>query len=119
MESEADYCPVPRGERPQDCPIPGDRRINDRWREEITRRVTDMEDRIEENTNLTKTIAGNTAEIVEFFQAGKGFFTIVRVVGTIAKWITAVAAAGLIMWAAARFGLQNLLQNGRHGGGGD
>lgn len=60
---------------------------------------------LEENTTATNTIAVNTAAIVEFFEAGKGFFRVAGFIGKAAKWITTVAAAGIIVWAAIKLGL--------------
>ena len=55
----------------------------------------------------------NTDEIVEFFEAGKGFFSVVRVVGTVAKWVTTVAAALVVMWALAKYGVSSAIEDMR------
>jgi len=48
-------------------------------------------------------------EIVQFFEAGKGFFTVVRTVGSAAKWVAIVAAACGIAWGVLKFGVGQLM----------
>lgn len=91
--------------------IQGERRRDDaRWFE-ITQDIGVMKDQHKElrravdmNTEITTTIKENTEEIIDFFKAGKGFFKTMGYLGKIAKWITAVAAAVGVVWAAVHFG---------------
>ena len=98
---------------PEDCPIINreTRRHDDPWRADITQRMDFMtlqhgqlKKAVEDNTVITKEIQVNTKDIVEFFEAGKGFFTMASYVGVVAKWITAVGAAIVVVWAAAKWG---------------
>ena len=88
-----------------------ERRINDPWRAMVTARIEALEHRIAENTTLTEAVKENTDEIVKFFQNGKGFFRVVRGVGTVAKWITTVSAGVLILWALAKLGVSQALED--------
>ena len=99
-------CPV--GD-PADCPIPRERRVDDPWRNSVTERMDAFERRLAENTTLTQAIKANTDEIVEFFLAGKGFFTVVRSVGTVAKWIATIAAGLGIAYGVVKFGIGQIL----------
>lgn len=82
----------------------------------LTARMDSLDKRIEENTAITQhnstvieAIKTNTDEIVEFFQAGKGFFTVVRAVGSVARWVAIIAAASGIAYGIVKFGLGQLL----------
>ena len=86
-----------------------DRRGDDRWRAEVRRQIEDMNVRLDENTSITHAIKQNTDEIVEFFQAGKGFFAVVRAVGGVARWVAIIAAASGIAWGIAKFGIGQVL----------
>lgn len=95
---------------PENCPVP-ERRHDDRWRHEVRERIAVIEQTLAANTEATvlnaETVARidkATAEIVEFFEAGKGFFSVVRVVGVAAKWVTTVAAAVALAWVLFRGG---------------
>jgi len=88
---------------------PKDRRADDSWRALVTERIDSLEKQIAANTTLTEAIKSNTDEIVEFFQAGKGFFTVVRAVGSVARWIAIIAAAAGIAYGIVKFGLGQLL----------
>lgn len=68
-------------------------------------RVDELEEQLVRNSDMTQAnsvmiekIQKNTDEIVEFFTAGKGFFTVAKYVGVIAKWVTTIAAAGALLW---------------------
>ena len=98
---------------PEDCPIieRETRRHDDPWRADITQQMqamsqqhTQLKKAVEDNTSITKEIQANTKDIVEFFEAGKGFFTMASYVGMLAKWVTAVAAAIVAVWAAVKWG---------------
>lgn len=95
-----------------------DRRSNDIWRSEVTERMDTFDRRLAENTEktdagllLTKEIKANTDDIVAFFEAGKGFFQVVRIVGTIAKWVTTVAAAAVVIWALTKYGISSAIED--------
>lgn len=74
---------------------------------EMDRRLQIFEANLAENTKVTQsnqdsiqrlevsvsTVAKNTEDIVEFFQAGKGAFKFLGWIGTLAKWIGYIAAA--------------------------
>lgn len=82
----------------------------------LSARMDSLERQIVENTAITQhnstvieAIKANTDEIVEFFQAGKGFFTVVRAVGSVARWIAIIAAAAGIAYGIVKFGLGQLL----------
>lgn len=94
---------------PENCPI--DRRRDDPWRHTVTERMDAFDRRLAENTSLTAAIKANTDEIVAFFQAGKGFFTIVRGVGAIARWLAIIAAACGIAYGIVKFGIGQILSD--------
>lgn len=78
--------------------------------------------RLAENTALTAAIKTNTDEIVAFFEAGKGFFQVVRGVGIVAKWVTTIGAAIVVFWFVFKYGVTEIIdgiKNGKGGGGGD
>lgn len=98
---------------PDSCPI--ERRKDDPWRHSVTERIDAIDSQI-------AVIRKNTEEIVEFFEAGKGFFSVVRGVGVIAKWVTTIAAAVVVFWFVFRHGVTDIvetLRNGNGRGGGD
>ena len=76
---------------------PIDRRKTDPWREDITERMY----RVEELAEHTKK---DTGEIIEFFEAAKGAFTVLGWLGKVAKWVTAISAAAAIIWALVKTG---------------
>lgn len=100
--------PCPAGD-PAHCPVPHDRRADDGWRHEVTARMDNFERRLAENTAVTHAIKSNTDEIIEFFQAGKGFFVVVRSVGALARWVAIIAAAAGIAYAVVKFGIGQIL----------
>lgn len=72
---------------------------------EVKRRLAQVEEDLERNTRLTAEVKKNTDEIVAFFEAGKGFFAVVRWTGVAAKWITTIAAAAALAWAVVKYGI--------------
>lgn len=91
---------------------PIERRKNDPWRADITQRMQAMESGHQEmkvtlnkNTEMTADVHAKTSEIVEFFGAAKGAFTVLGWLGKIAKWVTAIAAAAGVVWALLKTGL--------------
>ncbi len=100
--------PCPVGD-PADCPIPHERRADDHWRRQVTDRMDAFEARLAENTSVTHAIKTNTDEIIEFFQAGKGFFVVVRSVGALARWVAIIAAAAGIAYGVVKFGIGQIL----------
>lgn len=100
---------------PENCPI--ERRQEDPWRHAVTDRMDAFDRRLAENTALTEAIKANTDDIVSFFEAGKGFFRVVRFVGTTAKWVTTVAAAFVVLWFMFKTGVSDAL-SGLKGGSG-
>ena len=53
---------------------------------------------LEANTAITEKVSKNTDDIVAFFEAGRGTFKVLKVVGVMAKWLTTVAAAMALLW---------------------
>lgn len=87
------------------------RRADDPWRADITQSIDLLKSQhgeiraaVDENTAVTNEIKTNTEELIEFFKAGKGFFTTVGYVAKFAKWLTAIAAAVGAVWAAMHLG---------------
>lgn len=74
------------------------------WRELTTARLDSLETAVTKNTGITAEIKKNTDDIVEFFEAGKGFFKVASYIGKIAKWVAAVAAAIGAIYAAMHIG---------------
>lgn len=110
-------CPVGS---PDNCPL--ERREDDPWRHAVTVRMDGFDGRLAENTALTHAIKKNTDEIVAFFEAGKGFFQVVRGVGIFAKWVTTIGAAIVIFWLVFKYGVTEIIENvkaGRNIGGGE
>jgi hypothetical protein len=79
--------------------------MDDKWRTDIAKRIQEMEAQhtglkraIDDNTAMTVDIKKNTDDIVEFFLAAQGTFKALRVIGSIAKWFTAIAGAVAIVF---------------------
>lgn len=85
-----------------------ERRVNDPC-QQVSARIDALEHRIAENTELTHAIKANTEQIVLFFEAGKGFFQVVRGVGNAARVVAYIATALGITWAVAKFGIGEIL----------
>lgn len=114
---DAQDCPVGS---PDNCPL--ERRKDDPWRHQVTERMDGFDKRLAENTTLTAAIKSNTDEIVRFFEAGKGFFSVVRGVGIFAKWVTTIGAAIVIFWLVFKYGVTEIIEsvkNGKDHGGSD
>lgn len=79
-----------------------ERRSYDPWRAQVTERLDSFDDQI-------KAIKANTDDIVEFFEAGRGFFVVVRSVGAFAKWLAAIAAGLGIAYAVLKFGIGQVI----------
>lgn len=105
-------CPVGS---PDNCPL--ERRRDDPWRHSVTERMDGFDRRLAENTVLTAAIKTNTDDIVAFFEAGRGFFQVVRIVGTVAKWVTTVAAAFVVFWFIFKHGVADVISAIREGNG--
>lgn len=71
----------------------------------LERRLEAVEAGLEANTKLTNVVKANTDAIVEFFEAGRGLFVVVRWTGLLAKWVTTIAAAMALAWGMFKFGL--------------
>lgn len=89
-----------------------ERRKNDPWRADITQRMqllenghVDLKAALHDNNQMTSQVKANTDEIVEFFGAAKGAFTVLSWLGKVAKWVTAIAAAAGVVWALVKTGL--------------
>lgn len=88
-----------------------ERRADDpRWAEMATRMDT-MESQLAANTMLTESVKADTAELVEFFNAAQGFLRFSRVLGSAAKWLAQIAAAGVILWAIFRYGVGEAIRD--------
>jgi len=57
---------------------------------------------LEKNTVLTAQVKQNTDDIVDFFTSAKGTLRALGALGTIAKWLTSVAAAFALIWLAIK-----------------
>jgi len=68
-----------------------DRRAHDRL-DEMDRRLTKFEANLRINTELTRTIAANTTELVDLVKGAKGLRKFVI-------WVTPIVAAVLALWA--------------------
>lgn len=73
------------------------RRADDEWRQWATSHITQLDTKVD-------TLVKNTGDIIDFFNAGKGFFVIVRWVGTLAKYLTYIGAVLGALWAFVKFG---------------
>lgn len=100
---------------PENCPI--ERRRDDPWRHSVTERMDGFDRRLAENTALTAAVKTNTDDIVAFFEAGRGFFQVVRVVGTVAKWVTTVSAAIVVFWFVFKMGVSDIIAGIKDGNG--
>ncbi len=83
--------------------------MDDKWRSNMSDRMDDMETlqtelktAIDENTAMTTQVRDNTEEMVELFKTMKGGLKILAALGTVAKWISAVSAAGAVVWLATK-----------------
>lgn len=72
-------------------------------------RIEALSERMAELETNVKAIKANTDDIVAFFEAGRGFFVVVRWTGTLAKWIAYIAAAVGIAWAITKFGVAQII----------
>lgn len=71
------------------------------------KRMSSIESALTENTEATKRIEANTADLLDFFAAAKGAFKVLGWIGKLAKPISYVAAAGAAVigfWAAIKGG---------------
>lgn len=91
--------------------IEGERRRDDKRWYEITQDISQLKAQhgeirlaVDQNTQITNEIKTNTEEIIEFFKAGKGFFTSIGYIAKFAKWLTAIAAAVGVAWTAFHIG---------------
>lgn len=109
-----DFADCPAGS-PDNCPL--ERREDDPWRHSVTERMDGFDRRLAENTALTAAIKTNTDEIVAFFEAGKGFFQVVRGVGIVAKWVTTIGGAVVILWLMFKYGVTEILDSVKNGMG--
>ena len=95
---------------PANCPISERRSDDPRWRD-MGERMDGFDNALFANTLLTREIKANTDEIVAFFVAGKGFFRVVKFIGSMAKWVTMIAAAAVTVWALFRYGVAEAMKN--------
>ena len=100
-------CPI---NNPIDCPIFERRADDPRWKN-FGERMDGFESALLANTDLTREIKSNTDEIVAFFVVGKGFFRVVRFIGSMAKWVTMIAAAAVTVWALFRYGVAEAMKD--------
>lgn len=63
-------------------------------------RVDKLARDLQTNTEATKRVEENTAELVDAFKAVRGGMRVLGWLGTAAKWLTSIAAAGAVVWAA-------------------
>lgn len=69
----------------------------------LSDRVDSLETNLQENTDATKRIEANTAELVEFFTGLRGAFKVLQWIGALAKPLGYIAAlvAGVVGAIAA------------------
>ena len=70
--------------------------------DELRDRVGRLEKGLAENTASTARVEKNTAEIVLMFEAAKGGFKVLGVIGSIIKWGAAVGASLAGLWLAMK-----------------
>lgn len=63
------------------------------------------------NTELTRQVKANTDAIVTLFESGRAFFRVMGMVGSLAKWLTKVAAGAAILWVVFRYGVMEVLRD--------
>ena len=82
------------------------------WKIRYDHRLDDLASAVDKNTRMTaeaalltsnngakiEKIERNTNDIVAFFEAGRGTFKVLSVIGIIAKWISTVAAGVAVFW---------------------
>ena len=111
MSTKREGCPA--GD-PEACPL--NRRSDDpRWAE-ITGRLDEFEAALRANTDLTERVKKNTDDIITLFAYGKGFFRVMGMVGSVAKWVSKVAAALLLTWAVFRYGVVEIINSVKSAG---
>jgi hypothetical protein len=64
---------------------------------ELKTAVSKQQSAIEENTELTKTIAANTEAMVKFFKDLQSGIRLLSYVGAVAKWLAVVAAGSVVV----------------------
>lgn len=87
--------------------IPGELAAIKQRLEEGDKRMTQLSNRLEENTAATNRIAENTAGMMEFLDAAQGAFKVLTWIGKLARPISYIAAAGaaiLGLWSAIKGG---------------
>lgn len=93
--NQEDNPDCPAGLDAEECDIA--RRADDEWRQWASQEIRSLRSNIQD-------IKKNTEEIVAFFNAGKGFFAVVRWLGTFAKWVSYIGAVAAATWAAMKMG---------------
>lgn len=68
--------------------------------QQMWQRMDKFEVGLDENTESTKRIEGNTSELIDILNSFKGAFKVLSWIGTIAKPVTAIIAFFLTIWAA-------------------
>lgn len=72
--------------------------------ETLVSRVDALEQKLDANTEMTRKIEERTAGVVEMFEAMKGGFKVIAILGQLAKWIAYIAGAVTTVWAALHVG---------------
>ena len=72
------------------------------WRQHVEAHMGEANMRHIELKEQLDQIKKNTDDIVAFFVAGQGAFKFIKLIGTIAKWITSVGAAIALLWLLAK-----------------
>lgn len=70
----------------------------------LVRRVDALEGKLDANTEMTRRIEERTAGVVEMFDAMKGGFKVLGILGQIGKWVAYIAGAVTAVWAALHIG---------------
>ena len=65
----------------------------------IEGRMTAVEKGVDKNTEITTSIAGDTAELLDLFKSVKGGFKVMAWLGSFAKWVAAILAAFAAIYA--------------------
>ena len=61
--------------------------------------AVDLQSEVKTNTEITTSIAGNTAELLDLFKSVKGGFKVMGWLGRFAKWVAAILAAFAAIYA--------------------
>lgn len=73
-------------------------------REDTQRRFTAIETKLDANTDMTKKLAGDTAELVEMWKDAGVFFKWMRRFGVFTLWISKIVLVVAAVYTGIRYG---------------